>query len=845
MLKITLKGIRAHKIRFLLTTVAVIAGVAFVVGSFTLTDSVRAQFNQLFTDINANIDLTVRSKERFDVGPFGVPAPLDENLLPQIQQVDDVEAAQGTAGGIPALVINPEGEALTPIAGPPLGVNWGDEPSLSEQVILEEGARPSADDEVAFDKRLFKESKYTIGDTVTVQTMKGNGQYRLVGSFSFGENNATAGAYLVAFTTHAAQEQYNLVGKFQEIQIGVADGADVQAVEQRISAMLPDGVEVAPTEAIVEQDQENVGSIIDIFGTVLLVFAGISLFVAAFLIFNVFLIVVGQRVRELALLRAVGATGGQVAFSVLVEGFAVGLVASVLGYLGGLVVALLLNFVLNAGGFGSGDTQLVLSFRSVLIAFAVGVGTTLLASIIPAISSTRIPPVAAMREGFRLSLGSTKFLGAVGGVMVVLGGAAIAWSLIASPDTLALFGALGVGALVVFVGAALLSAALAGPIARAIGLPFRAIYNTTGEMARQNAAREPNRTAFTAAALMIGLALVSMSLVVGTSFRSSFVKTLSTGITADWYVTTDSFFGFTPEVSTQLKQSPDFTAVTGLHQGPMQVDGSTKTFSSVDFSVVDELLELDIQEGGVTSDRGLMLKTDPAEELGISAGDTVTVTFQETGEAQLPVLAVYENSGVVGNWLIDEQTYQENFTDQNDFLVAAKSAPGVTPDQARSAIEQVIEPFPQLEAQDRDQFQATREAQLNGLLIVIVVFLLLAIGIATIGIVITLALSVFERTRELGLLRAVGMLRPQVRRMIRIEAVIVAVFGALMGILVGVIFGVALSLAIPDDVISTVEVPWIFLVVILLIAGILGVLAALYPAWRAGRLRILDAIATE
>lgn len=844
MFKITLKGIRAHKIRFLLTTVAVVAGVAFVVGSFTLTDSVRAQFNQLFTDINANIDLTVRSEEKFDVGAFGAPAPVNEELLPEIQQVEGVEAAQGTAGGIPALVIDAEGEAVTPIAGPPLGVNYSDEPALS-QVTVKEGAPPESDDQVAFDERLYKESKYQIGDTVTVQTLRGNSQYQLVGSFSFGENNALAGAFLVAFTTAEAQEQYNLVGKFQNIQIGVEDGVDVQSVEQRITALLPSGVEVVPTDVVVEDDQENVGSIIDIFGTVLLVFAGISLFVAAFLIFNVFLIVVGQRVRELALLRAVGATGGQVAFSVLLEGLAVGLVASVLGYFGGLVVALFLNFVLNAGGFGSGETALVLSLRSVLLAFAVGLGTTLLASIIPAISSMRIPPVAAMREGFRLSLGSTKLLGTTGGVMVVVGGAAIAWALLASPDTLPLFGALGAGALVVFVGAALLSAALASPIARAIGLPFRGIYKITGEMARQNAAREPNRTAFTAAALMIGLALVSMSLVVGTSLRSSFVKTLSTGVTADWYVTTDSFFGFTPGVGQQLSEADEFSAVTGVRQGPMQVAGSTKTFSSVDFSVLDELLDLDIQEGGATSDRGLMLKTDSAEELGISAGDTVTVTFQETGEVQLPVLAVYENSGVVGNWLIDQNTYVENFTDQTDFLVAAKTAPGVSPDEARATIERIIEPYPQLKAQDRDQFQATQEAQLNGVLIVIVVFLLLAIGIATIGIVITMALSVFERTRELGLLRAVGMLRPQVRRMIRIEAVIVAVFGALMGIAVGLVFGVALSLAIPDDVISTVEVPWIFLIVILVIAGILGVVAALYPAWRAGRLKVLDAIAAE
>jgi len=844
MFKIALKGLLAHKIRFLLTTFAVVAGVAFVVGSFTLTDSVRAQFDQLFTDINANIDLTVRAEEKFDVGAFGATAPVEADLLSEIQQIEGVDAAQGTAGGIPALVTDPDGDPVSPLAGPPLGISWPDEPSLA-QVTIEEGAAPTAENEVVFDERLLDASKYQVGDTVPVQTMVGTNDFQLVGSFKFGENNATAGAYLVGFETTAAQEQFNLVGKYLEIQVGVADGVDVATVQERISAGLPTGVEVVPTDEVVEDQQEDVGSIVDIFGTVLLVFAGISLFVAAFLIFNVFLIVVGQRVRELALLRAVGATGRQVASSVLLEGLAVGLVASVIGYLAGLVVALFLNFVLNAGGFGSGETQLVLSPRSLLVALAVGLGTTLLASIIPAVSATRIPPVAAMREGFRLSLGSTKVLGITGAILAAAGGAAIAWALIASPDTLPLFGALGVGALVVFVGAALLSAALAGPTARALGLPFRAIYNTTGEMARQNAAREPNRTAFTAAALMIGLALVSMSLVVGTSLRTSFVKTLSTGVTADWYVTTDSFFGFTPEVAAQLQQSTDFTAVTGVHQGPMQVAGSTKQFSAMDFTVIDELLNLDIRDGGVTAERGLLLKTDAADDLGIAAGDTVTVTFQETGDVQLPVLAVYENSGVVGNWLIDTDTYADNFTDQTDFLVAAKAAPGVSEDQARATIEAVIAPYPQLEAQDRGEFQATQEEQLNALLIVIVVFLLLAIGIATIGIVITMALSVFERTRELGLLRAVGMGRKQMRRMIRIEAVIVAVFGALMGVVVGLAFGLALAVAIPDDVINTVDVPWIFLIVMIVVAAILGVIAAVYPAWRAGRLQVLEAISHE
>jgi putative ABC transport system permease protein len=277
----------------------------------------------------------------------------------------------------------------------------------------------------------------------------------------------------------------------------------------------------------------------------------------------------------------------------------------------------------------------------------------------------------------------------------------------------------------------------------------------------------------------------------------------------------------------------------------MQVGGSTKQFSAVDFPVIDELLQIEITDGSVSSDRGLLVKREVADEQGFKVGDTVTVVFQNTGPVPLTVLALYDNSSVLGNWVIDENTYNDNFIDHTDVLVAAKSAPGVSSADARATLEEITSPYPQLKVEDKAEFKQSREDQLNQLLVVILVFLILAIVIAGIGILITLALSVFERTRELGLLRAVGMQRPQLRRMIRIEAVIVAVFGALMGVVVGVAFGVALAIAIPDDVISTVDVPWILLFFMIVIAGLLGVVAAVYPAWRAGRLKVLDAIGSE
>jgi putative ABC transport system permease protein len=844
MFKVTLKGLFQHKLRFLLTTVAVIAGVSFVVAAFTLTDSVRSQFNQLFEDINANIDLTVRAEEKFDVGAFGQGAPVPADILAPIQEVPGVEAAEGSAGGVPALVIDAEGKAVEPLGGPPLGINWPPDESIS-QVTLAEGAAPQQDDEVVFDKSLFSASGYAIGDTVTVQTPAGNAEYRLVGSFSFGESNSLGGAYLVGFTTAEAQRVFNLVDRYQRIDVGVAPDADPEVVRAEIAELLPEGVEVVSTDQVVQESQDDFGSIVDIFGTVLLVFAFISLFVSAFLIFNTFLIVVGQRIREMALLRAVGASASQVAFSVIGEALVIGVLASIIGFVAGLGLSYVLNAVLSSAGFGGGESSLIVSPSAVVAAFAVGIGTTLLSSILPAVWATRIPPVAAMREGFKLSLGSVKVLGIIGTICAVIGGAAIAFALLGSADTAPMFIALGAGALVVFVGAALLSAALAGPVAHFLGLPFRRIFNVTGEMARQNAAREPSRTAFTAAALMIGLALVSMSFVVGGSLRESFVSSLRSSVSADWYVSPESFFGFSPEVSRAMAERDELTSVTGLRFGQMQVDGTTRQFSSGDYAVLPDVVDIGVVDGAIENTPGVLIKDEAAETLGVGVGDTLDVVFQETGVVQLPVLAVYEDSSIVGNWVIDSATYSQNFTDQTEFMVMAKTAPGFSDDQARAAIEEITVSYPQLNVRDREEFTASQEDQINQLLAVITVFLALAIIIAVIGIVNTMALSVFERTRELGLLRAVGMQRRQMRRMIRVEAVIVAVFGALLGVVIGAFFGVAIASALPDDIISIIDVPIGTFVVLVIIAALFGMVAAVYPAWRAGRLNVLEAIATE
>jgi putative ABC transport system permease protein len=845
MIRITLKSLLGHKLRFALTAVAVTLGVGFVVGAFVLTDSVRSQFNTLFADINAGIDLQVRGEEQFETQSFGgnTGAPVPEELLPQIQAIDGVSEAAGTAGGT-AQLIDADNEVVEKPGGFPLGLNWSDAPELATVTVVE-GRPPEADDEIVIDVDTADLGDFTIGDTIEV--IPGTAErapYQLVGLVSFGENNALAGATLTGFTTPEAQRLFNLEGKFQTIEIATEDGADPDEVATRIAEILPPSYEVVNQATVVEEGQESIGELIDIFLNVLLGFGFVILFVSMFLIYNTFRIVVGQRVRELALLRAVGAGTGQVFASVLGEALFIGLISSIIGFGFGVLVAVGLNALLNASGFGAGETSLVLKTGPFIWAFAVGVGVTLLSAVLPAWQSTRVPPVAAMRDGFSLDAGSNKVRFIVGSVILGLG-ALLGISGLTADEGSAILAGMASGAVLFFLGIAALSPLFAAPVARLLGGPFR-LFGITGRLAVENAARSPRRTSATAGALMIGLALVTMALVVGTSIKTSFGETLDATIAADWYVDTSGFVGFSPVVAEQVGALPEIGAVSSGRFGAMQVNGSTKQFTALDYSSINEMFDLGITEGEIPPDsRGVLVATDPAEELGLSPGDELTVIFNETGAVTLPVLAVYEEDGVVGNWVIDLQTQEENFTDISDFFVAATTADGVDPADARAAIESVTEPFPQLRVQDREEFRDSQEGQIDSVLIVVNVFLLFAVIIAGFGIANTLALSVFERTRELGLLRAIGETKGQVRRMITFEAVLVAVFGAVLGIVIGVIFGVATASALPESFITTIDLPYGSLVLVLVVAVILGIVASAFPAWRASRMNVLEAISYE
>jgi putative ABC transport system permease protein len=841
------KSIRARLGRTIAIAISIVAGVSFVVGSFVIADSLKKTFDDLFTQINENIDLEVRSALAFGDTTQTARDPVPVELADTIAAVDGVARVEPFIQRYAQLIGN-DGEAITTQGAPTLGMSWTGPADSFSGLTLKEGTAPSGPDEVAIDKATADREDIEVGQQIDIITDVGTGTYTVSGLIGLGDADGFAGATIAVWDLATATEVLGSGGLVDAIDIQVDDGADPDTVRQRIAEVLPPRTEVVTGEQVAEEAADTVNQFISIFGTGLLIFAVITAFVSAFIINNVFAITIGQRLRELALMRAVGASGRQVRRMIVGEALVMSIIATLIGILGGIGVARLLISLFNAAGAGFPDTDTVLAPRTIIVAFLVGVGITLLSVVVPARRAAKIPPVAAMRPelGFatinsrRLVVGTVTL--AVGAVMFLIG-------LFARPGGapgLAVFA--GGGALLLFLGTASVSSTVARPVTRALGWPIARLFGTPGALARDNAGRSPRRTAASAAALMIGVALVSAAAVFAASIRDTFTRTLERAVKADYIVTDESFQGLPPTVAETLAALPELSAVSAIRGASALIDGDEKAIGAVDPVTLPELIDLDMQEGGFEGleDRGVLVQKDPADDLDLNVGDTVSATFQNGVEEDLTVTGIYGDASVAGNWVISIDTLEQVTTSPpRDFFVVAKLADGVDAAEGDAAVRAAMEAFPQVKVQTNAEFREEQEDQINQLLVVITLLLLLAIIIALMGISITLALAVFERTREIGLLRAVGMSRRQTRRTVRWEAVIVSLFGAVVGIVLGSLIGVAVSFAVPDTVIDGVSFsPWTT-AIILIGAVVAGLLAALYPARKASRMNVLEAIATE
>jgi putative ABC transport system permease protein len=853
MIRTALKTIFAHKLRLMLTAMSVMIGVAFIAGTFIFTDTINQTFSDLFDDQFAGQDVIVQAEAEFDVG-FGGPPPIEESVLDTVLGVQGVAAAEGSAGGF-ALIYDINGEAIVPMGPPTIGASSTEDERLRGNIVIREGRTPAGPTEVVIDAKTAGDNGLSVGTVIEVQTVGGVAEYDLVGIVGFGEADNIAGATVAVFDLETAQTLFGLEGMYSGITVIGEEGVSPEILRNNIALALPEGVEAVVSADEAEAQAEALQESLGFLSTALLVFAAVAVFVAAFIIQNTFRIIVRQRQRELALMRAVGATGGQVVWMVAIEALIVGIFASVLGIALGFVISALLTAGMAAVGFDLPSTSASLAPRTIIVGFMVGVGVTLIAAILPAIRAARIPPVAALQDvDVRLRM-SDRRRTIFGSILLVIGVGLIMAGLFG--DVLDLgplneLTAVGIGALIVFLAVSLLSSLVVPSLARFIGWPLPKIDNLTGTLAIGNAVRKPRRTATTASALMIGLALVAFFFILGDSIKASVSGSIEEGLRADYVISVDGFAGgFSPSLAEDLKGQEEVEATTSLRMGFWDRNGTEEFVMGIEAETVDQTVFLDVQSGSVTAlvAGGVFVHEDVASEEGWVVGDTVSMGFAATGLQEVEIVGIYGEQNVVqSNFLVGLEFYKANFSGfgtDTDFVVAVASADGVEPGAARAVVEEAAAEYGNVTVRDQAEYRESQEAQIDALLVMFNALLFLAVIIALFGITNTLSLSIFERTREIGLLRAVGMTRPQTRRMIRWESIMVAVIGAILGIVVGLFFGVVVTAALKSQGINVLSIPALQIIGLVLFGVFAGLLAAILPARRAARLNILEAIAHE
>jgi putative ABC transport system permease protein len=848
MWRATVKGLLAHKLRLGLTALAVVLGVGFVSGTYILTDTMGHAFDSLFQQTTRGVAVEVSKIPRFSgsvagQAQFGASTRVPASLLKPVRNVDGVRAAVGSVSGY-AQIVTSSGKVVETTGAPTLGVSWVEDAQLSS-LTLDRGGPPAREGQVAIDAGTASKYAVHVGDKVSVLLPQGEPkEERVAGIFKFGSSNNLLGASLVAFDTRSAQDLLGSKGKFDAIEVGADPGVSPADLRTRIGAILPDGYQAKTGAEAAAEGASEVKKALGFLNVAFLVFAFISLFVGAFIIYNTFSILVAQRTRELALLRTLGATPNQVRLSVMAEAIFVGLLASGVGLAFGVVIASALQGLMKAFGFELPTSTMQFLPRTVVVSLVIGVVTTWIAAVLPAIRASRVPPIAALRAPEPTAYRFSTLRTLAGAAVTTLGGVALLVGLFGGASNGVVL--VGIGAAVVFIGVAVLSPLAARPLSAALGAPLPAISKLAGKLGRENAKRNPKRTASTAAALMIGLALVTLFTVLASSLKESATAAVERSLKADYIVNTPTFSGFSRDVARRFRRSPKFGAVAEFRQGAFGLKGRAQQLSGVNISDVLQVTEIPISAGALTLGKDdVLVQQATADSNGWRVGSEVHVRFAKTGERTLTVTGIYDQNYLLGNFLVSTATYDRNFTEHLDYFVLAKRAAGVSADAADASVKAISKDFPNVRIQDQAQFRVNQSAQVDKLLGLFTALLGLAILIALVGIVNTLALSIFERTREIGLLRAVGMSRRQVRTMIRWEAVIIAVFGALLGTVVGLLFGWALVRALHDQGVTVLSLPVGRLAFDVVFAGIAGVIAAVLPARRAAKLDVLQAIRAE
>ena len=695
------------------------------------------------------------------------------------------------------------------------------------------------------DKKSADDAGYKPGATVPVLTKDGRTDYNLTGIVKFGTSNSLLGATIVAFTPETASRVLAEPGMVDSIDVKADSGVSQEEVVRNVRAALRDDpaagdVEVISGKAITQESQNDFKDNLSFFNTFLLVFGIVALLVGSFIIFNTFSIIVAQRGRELALLRAIGAGQRQVVGSVLFEAVLVGITASTVGFVAGIALAAGLKALLAGLGIDIPAGAIVIPASAIIWSYVMGMLVTIVAALAPALKASRIPPIAAMRD-VSIDRSSTSRVRILSGLLVTgLGALLLALGLFGDSG-LAIVG-LGMG--VVFLGVAILGPVIATPISGVLGWPIRRFRGITGTIARQNAMRNPKRTSATAAALMIGVGLVGLITIFAASARTSVDAAIDRSMKADYVVNSSGFGPGTIPITLEddLRALPNVEMASGVRVGQAKIKGSVDFLYAADPAKINSLFDLRPTQGKISDlgPNGLAVLESTADDNGLKLGSKVTVEFPETGKQTFTVESIFAQTGFA-NWVTSLDTYEANVADQFDTQIYIKTTGGVTPENT-AALKQVVKQYPGPKLETREQFKATQVGQIDQILNLIYVLLFFAIVIALFGIANTLGLSIIERTRELGLLRAVGMSRRQLRASVRWEAVIIALLGTLLGLVIGVAFAWAMVRALSDQGIDKFSLAPVQLIVIVVLAALFGILAAAWPARRAAKLDVLDSI---
>ena len=840
MRKVTLRGLFAHKLRLALTALAIVLGVTFISGTFVLTDTLNSTFSTLFTSVYSKIDFQVRGVAQFGSGGSATRNPLPESLLPRVQGTPGVAGAYGQVEGY-AQFIAPDGKPISSNVGT-VGIGFDTNQQISSLHLIA-GNPPTTSDDVVMDAATAKSYGFSVGQRVRIlgAGLKSAQTFTITGIAQFGTADNLAGETLAAFTLPTAQRVVGEPGLFDFIDVVAKPGADKAAVQRSIAQALPPGAEVVTGQTIIDEQQTVVNQALSFFNTALLIFALISLFVGAFTIYNTFSIIVGQRTRELALLRVVGASRGQVLRSVLTEAAIVGFVSSAIGVGLGVAAAVGLEALLRGFGTSLPTGPLTFEPRTAVAGLAVGTLVTVVSAIGPARNAVRIPPVAALTDRpfdgagaspTRRRVISGAALTAVGVLLLGIG---------LSKPVVAL---VGVGAVCVFLGVAMLAPVVARPLSSVLGRPLAALLGTPGQLGRENSMRSPRRTAQTASALMVGLALVSAIAVFGASLSESATSSVDQAISADLLVSANGSGQLSDSVPGAIAGAGGVTATNTVYRDQFEFRSTLATLTGVTPQTLASTVILRMTAGSASAlgQGELLIDSATAAKDHLSVGDTVPVRFAYTGPATIRIGGIYQSNVLIQSYLVSSTYFRAHFRQPHPgaVLVRTNGSPGAT-----TAVANALAPYGNVQVQTRTQFEQAQVSSVNQLLGLVYALLALAVLIALIGIVNTLMLSVLERTREIGLLRAVGMRRPQVRAMIRSESVILATFGAVIGIVIGTLMGLALVSSLRQQGITETSVPWVRLVEFLILAAVLGLVAASWPARRAARLDVLAAIAAE